>query len=216
MDVIELQLIRVDGSQDPNLARPLYQCGDCGALYNHRSDAGNCCTPYKCTDCGEELPLDKYPRNHFTQRMTCKPCEDKKHLARLVEELARAERIEVPSTRYVYHDDLPNEGYIDLDNYNQNGWTLLEIIEDITDQRPPCFVWDCDEESWSGIDIDSAIENALDDWYEDAADQLTHYKELCAYIQAWNSEQTLTQYRPNKRIIVLDAERFDAMLRGLA
>lgn len=127
----------------------------------------------------------------------------------LIKRLKSAEIIEKPSHGWLYSNNefIGNCGYFEINNLKE-----IDLVLDGVEDRPS-FLFDCDEEKWKGINIDDAIENELCDWFEDAAEQVTHYDELKAFISEWNAKQNVRQYYPNyNRIIVLDAVKFNEMI----
>lgn len=131
--------------------------------------------------------------------------------AKLIEKLKSAEIIEKPSHGWLYSDNefIGNYGYFEINNLDE-----IDLVLDGVEDKP-CFLFDCNEEKWSGIDIDEAIENELCDWFEDASEQISHYDELNAFINEWNAKQHVCQYYPNyNRIIVLDTVKFNELINS--
>lgn len=129
----------------------------------------------------------------------------------LIKRLKAAEIIDKPSHGWLYSNNelIGNCGYFEINNLDEIN-LVLGGIED-----KPCFLFDCDEEKWGGIDIDDAIENELCDWFEDAAGQVSHYDELKEFISKWNAKQHVFQYFPNYgRVIVLDRVKFNQLVNG--
>jgi len=129
---------------------------------------------------------------------------------KIIEKLKAAEIITKPSHGWLYsiNESVGNYGYIEIDSLDELD-LFFDGIENI-----PCFLFDCDEEKWSGIDIDDAIDSELCEWFEDAAQQINHYDELKAFISEWNAKQTLRQYYINYgRILILDKTKFNELLK---
>jgi hypothetical protein len=73
------------------------------------------------------------------------------------------------------------------------------------------FVWGCDYTSLR-LDVESAMEHELEEHHEDA--EFDCVAELEAFLEVWNAKQTDGSfYVDYKTVVVLDADRLDAILR---
>lgn len=103
------------------------------------------------------------------------------------------------------------DGWIQRDGYGYNeGYfksvdALVEWCED-EDIDLPDWVFCC-EGTKHELDIDNAIENMLEDAFEDARDHLVDEKELFDFVKRWNAKQNIISYYPDyKRVVVLKGE----------
>lgn len=199
-------------------ARPIiqYRCEICGSFHHAEHLAVMCCNPY-CPECGALRP--EMAGRHFRpfNAGLCTHCREKLFNERLVEKLRHCTIIEKPTTNFIFHHSLPGNTYLDLSDYEECGWLLVEIVDDVcrNARKPvetPCYVFDCDAEHWDGLKLDDIIDNELEEWFEDAADHLQGVDELQQAVNAFNAKQHLTQFVASDRIIVLDPVRFKALI----
>lgn len=96
--------------------------------------------------------------------------------------------------------------YVDGYGYNEGYFESVDALTEHCEGEDipvPEWVYCCREMSHK-LDIDSAIENMLDDAFEDARDHLVDEKGLYDFVDEWNAKQTLTSYYPDhKRVVVL-------------
>lgn len=183
----------------------LYACGECGNCYspknvglpNARDMAEKCCRPehHTCKACGVEV--EKY-------RTMCRPCG----------ELARLRKAK-PIPERQWTDPVECEGV-------PGGWgegffrdtdELREACED-HEVEVPAWCWPCTARPLA-LNADSLLEHAVDDMHEDAMDEIVDADGFYAFIEAWNAKQTCKSWCPDmSRVVVLDQERFDALLKG--
>lgn len=119
--------------------------------------------------------------------------------------LKNAAILEKPTHGWVYtdNDTIGFDGFFDLD----------DIDDFFYKTEKPFFVFDCDVSHWDGINIDDALDNELENWYDGARDHIVDYDELVNFVKQWNSKQPLKEFLFNRsRIIILDRERFDSFL----
>lgn len=191
-----------------------YMCDECKSFHTSPDLAELCCDQ-SCRHCGKPLPPGKINdavRNIF---WACDECLEKERYSLVLSRLRKAEVVQQPSTSWVYSDDLPG-GYINLSDYENMGWTLAEIVEDVCRNavKPvemPSYVYDCDAESWSGLNLSSILEDAMQEWFDDAQSFIEGGEELEAAIARFNERQTLTQYHASERIIILDPVAFQSL-----
>lgn len=119
--------------------------------------------------------------------------------------LINAAILEKPTHGWVYADEKITGfgGFFELDN----------IDDFFYNREKPFFVFDCDIHKWAGINVDNALDNEMDNFYEGADEQIVDYDELVNFVEQWNAKQHLIEYLCNLgRIIILDRERFDSFL----
>ena len=132
----------------------------------------------------------------------CARCRERNKLLRAVE---------IEATGYsdpVYSDECGGEWN---EGYSSSLDALREWCED-HEVAMPAYVHPCDETAFA-LDPAHILESALDEHHEDAADQVVDEEGLEAFLKEWNAKQTLRSCFPDtKRVIVLDQERFDALI----
>lgn len=179
-----------------------YACGSCGKLYSPniylcreveqraaaRRAAKECCATRHCA-CGVEI--EKY----WTACATCR----ERHM------LERATVI----TDYI--------GPVQSDHVEMSEWgdgysSNVDAMREYCYGDLPAYCWPC-KASPLRLDLDSILESACDDQHEGAADQIVGVDDLGKAIDAFNDAQTcITYYPDHTRVIVLDQERFDAII----
>ena len=187
----------------------LYACGECGrayspksyaALYNlaheaAQSAAEKCCAPRYCKECG--VGVENY-------RVLCRSCGE---LVRL--------RKATPIPERQWTDPVECEGV-------PGGWGdgFFRDIDDLLDAcevyevPPPAYCWPCTARPLA-LNADSLLEHAVDDMHEDAMDEIVDADGVYEFVEAWNAKQTCKSWYPDmSRVVVLDQERFDALLKG--
>lgn len=200
-------------SDDPEGKARLYACGECGSCYSPKvyacaepqahaaaqKAAEKCCAPRYCTGCGVEV------EKSWT---ACSSCREKNALRRATRILAQD--FHGP----VYSDAVPGdwgEGFSsDID-------ALLEAVHDAVAwgdlDEAPAFCWSCVSQPLA-LNAESLLEQAVDGLHEEAFDQIEAGDELVAFIEAWNAKQTCKSWYPDySRVVVLNRERFEEMLR---
>jgi len=93
--------------------------------------------------------------------------------------------------RWLY-DPLENK-YVDVDDL----WEYESL---------PDFFYACKRNQWSegrGIDIDTAITHALEYFHGGTEDVLIDLKELKDFVDTWNAKQTLAEYYPNFKLVIV-------------
>jgi hypothetical protein len=174
MDVIKIGFTLQDGREVT-----VHFCRVCGKGFGgFENDAGKslaekCCT---CSYCNK--PIDPADR-----RMRHKECEDKYQAELEAERIAKAEKLETWDG-WVYYGRAQdhNEGY--FEDIGQ----LVEYLEEeeIPIEKWPEFVFICKKIPYKGINLDSLLEQSIDDMYEDAMDDLRGVDELQAAINRFN------------------------------
>lgn len=159
-----------------------YQCSNCGVSYIYKDAAEACCSQKKCEDCGELLPTRWC-------RTVCNRCHEKRRFE-------KAEKLE-SWDGYIYCA----KGYGYNDGYFETVDDLIDYCHD-HGLAPPKYAFVCEEQRHE-IDVDAALENMLEDAYEDAGDHLQDEKELRDFIAEWNKKQYIVTYYPDYSRVVL-------------
>lgn len=186
----------------------LYACGECGKVFSPkayitkddvsrstaRRAAEECCAPRHCA-CGEQI--EKY-------LTACHRCRERS-------KLRKAQVIDASGYTgpvYAEHSGSWGEGYsADVDD-------LIEWC-DSCGKETPAYCHPCTSMPLC-LNADSILEMAVDDMHEDAVDQIEAADELVQFIERWNAKQTCIAYfADTKRVIVLDQERFEALIRNI-
>lgn len=180
----------------------LYACGECGRVFSPkiyactderahheaRRAAEECCAPRYCA-CGVEI------EKPWT---ACATCRERHSLERAA--------IVTDYTGPVQSDQVSGSEW--GDGYSSNVAELLEYC----DGDKPAYCWPCIA-SPLRLDLDNILERACDDQHEDASDEIVGADALGKAIDAFNAAQTcVTYYLDRTSVIVLDQERFDALL----
>lgn len=185
----------------------LYACGKCGMAHSPKDYGGGdrghdqcramaeeCCVPRRC-ECGAEAG------RYFK---ACPQCRKR-------DALRSAKQI--PADDYdgpIYAEGISGswgEGYSPdletmLDDYQCAGLGV------------PSYVHPCVSKPLR-LDAADILESATCDMHEDACEQIVDAGELSAFIEKWNAKQTCVSWFPDmQEVIVLDQERFDAMING--
>lgn len=198
---MEAKILTFQGENDPKL----YSCGKCGSVFSPkayacrddmaheaaRKRADECCAKKFCA-CGTEL------EGSWT---ACAPCRQRNMLL-------KAEIVDAQSYDGAVSADVTGdwgEGYSsDID-------AMLQSCEDY-DEPVPIYCHPCTEQHLR-LDAYSLLEQATEDMHEDAHDQVVDADALVAFLKDWNAKQTcISYYEDRSRVIVLDQERFDALI----
>jgi hypothetical protein len=184
----------------------LYACGECGrlstpAIYASRPSDSHaaarkmaelCCAPRYC-DCGVEVD------GGWT---ACADCRERKKLLKAVG--IDAQSYQGPVSAPIGEGEW-GEGY------SSDIEAMLEWCDDHGVDRP-AYCFPCTSKVLA-LNADSILEGALDDMHEDACDQVEDGDELFAFVEQWNKRQHCTTYYEDpSRIIVLDRDRFNALI----
>ncbi|HAV1601550.1 TPA: hypothetical protein JG832_002440 [Enterobacter hormaechei subsp. xiangfangensis] len=217
MNPTEYLLVRPEAALPGVKGVRRYMCEKCKQF--HASwDLAQLCCDQTCEVCGKPLPPHKVNNVGLGIHWKCEECTAIQIQGQKMSRIKRAEVIPEPTTRFIYSDNIPG-GYVNLDDYRDNGWTLREILEDVCHNavKPvpvPCYVHDCDEEHWKGLNVSDAIESGLEEWFDDAADHIVGLDELLESVRAFNAKQELTQYHPAlDRVIVIYPAEFNNFIR---
>jgi len=97
------------------------------------------------------------------------------------------------------------------DGYSSDIGALLEWCDDESEDAP-VFCYPC-KPTYLRLDPDTMLQHVTDDMHEEASDQIVDADGLFDFIEAWNAKQTCVSWYPDHaRVIVLDEERFAALL----
>lgn len=172
----------------------IFACGQCRAVHQHNATAVQCCEDRKCPDCGTQ---------QYGGR--CSPC---RHIEDVKREAARFEKAEKIT-------DYSGPVYVDDDEYHRDISDYLEAVaergEDIEEgeEKPErrAYVWACHSRPVCSLDVDSVIEHATQDAYEDfTPDDLSGKAELKAALEAFNEKnRDVLVYEPDfKRAVLIN------------
>ncbi len=180
----------------------LYACGQCGRVCSPtiyacqeeeqhtaaRQAAEECCAPRYCV-CGVEV------KDGWT---ACAPCRERHRLERAT--------VVTDYTGPVQSDQ------VECGEWAEGYSSSVDALRDYCDGPVPAYCWPC-KSSPLRLDLDNILEHACDDQHEDAFEQIVGADELGAAIDKFNEAQTCIAYYPDHtRVIVLNQERFDAIL----
>ena len=188
-------------------APQLYACGKCGQAFSPRLSAcrddaahdcarrlaSNCCAPQYC-DCG--AALKKY-------RTSCEPCSLRKSLK-------RAKVIDAQS----YSGAVCASGEGEWGNgYSSDISAMLEWCEE-NEEAAPAYCHPCNSRKLL-LDAEGILDNAVSDMHEESHNHIVDADELHSFLDVWNAKQTdIAYYEDQSRVIILDNERFLALIEG--
>ena len=167
---------------------PAWKCTKCGKYYTTKSVAESCCkeNPKKvCEDCGVELD----PKWYYT---VCDSCREKRRYNRCRKMTIEEYEKEFPDYMVVVGDD----------NYYSSVEDALESCYG-DEEAIPYYVYGT-EKQFIEVNIDGAIENALEEAYEDA--EFDNTDELYEFVKEWNKRNKLTAFCETKIVIDIPEE----------
>ena len=133
-------------------------CSSCRRVDYSQEYAEACCKPKNCEYCGEEVKEKYYE--------ACSSCISRRQTEKEEKTLAEAEVVEYKGEPvFTYHVSGLQDGFF----YDMG--SLLEYCYD-DEIEPPEKVFICDEESFTGINVENAVEAAVSEMYEDAYDDI--------------------------------------------
>lgn len=184
-DPLQFFLPNDEGKMIP---QEVWACGECRMLtigHHKKEDALNHCKIQRCKDCKTEIKVEYKCEQCFD----CASLERRRKIVYKDVEYVKGPLCELDGDRYFSDmDDL-------LDHY----------ANEDPDERPEYF-HPCDENTWSGLHagntIADALENASQDLFEDAADQMSETVEIEKAIDEWNKKQNIKYWtaRQDERI----------------
>lgn len=173
----------------------VYQCETCKQLYYHQSSAEQCCADKpdktKCT-CGNTKP---------TYKTTCDRC----HMEYIYQ---TAEKIHINDYDGYIYDDLSEKYFADVEELSEYYYDKeCDLKKHGEELEFPKFFHACYEVPYK-IDINFAIDNALEDQHEDAErDNLVDLDKLEQFVEEWNAKQTLKSYDYYLTKIIIGIEK---------
>lgn len=175
-----------------------YICTKCLTVHSYQSWAEYCCKDRYCL-CGKEI-------EYF--RALCSTCS---MMLQRTERLSKA--TEVKYIGQELYSPINDSYYLDLDSLK----TWYKNLTPQAKQKTDFWFFATIESEWDGLDIETILENSLDDHHEDAIDQVNHYDSLKEFLDVWNKEQSISSFYPDftKKINVkafLTGECFDCEL----
>ena len=168
-----------------------WKCEKCDKYYLNQAAADDCCKEkpekkYTCRVCG--CDTDEF-------RLICDICLTQ-------ERFAKAKKVKYSEYKVGYLWDEDQDAYFaDKDALEEK---YLEDAEDSEDKLIPIFptwCYGCTETIFS-IDIDYAIESAMENMYEDFND-IEDEKGLQEFVKEWNAKQTGKSYETDYSTVVL-------------
>lgn len=171
-------------------------CSECGkvAAPGNIHLSQKCCT---CYECGEILPKDERTRYAIRKGYSLyhRKCDEKRRSlieAKALESAELVEGYEGP----VYFEGLYGsygDGYFsDVDD-------LEDAVNDLPEDERPEFAFCCKETPFF-LNIDHAMEAALDDMDEDAGERLNGTNELAAAVKAFNdANKGVVSFYPDRK-----------------
>jgi hypothetical protein len=181
-----------------------YGCAKCGQLYAARagalgSDDGlkwaytaarQCCGPRECDCCGVEIP----PRREYCW-MWCNSCRDKKGSEKLQLAFDKANKVS--------YQDYGDKPVVHCDDFYESIESLVDHLWCDGVEIPP-WVWGCYEVQLK-LDGDSLLENALEDFHEEAGDDISQQARdaLQKMLDDWCENQGVTMFCEDPKTVVL-------------
>lgn len=161
-----------------------YRCGECNSSHISLENAKKCCMPKYCRVCGSELSPRWY-------KNICTVCEEAKCYE-------NAEKIT--------YDEYLNRGgeilVVGGDDYYGDMESLMDSLEDnyMNEENLPTYCYGTVKVR-NDVDIEWAIEKALEEAYEDA--EFSNTDELIAFVKEWNAKNAPSTYWPDDKTVVL-------------
>lgn len=156
-------------------------CGKCGSPARGRTNfdvSERCCT---CWECSGELTTEERQCGHYH-----KACDKKRRAIIEMKRLEKATLVE-DYDGPVYCEGVPGGSY--GDGYFADVQELADMLDDgdvdesIVREE---FAYCCTSSPVAGLDVDSILESATEESFEDAIDHLVGVDELRAAVEAFN------------------------------
>jgi ribosomal protein L40E len=167
-----VSLLKPDGTETD-----ISICGKCGAPARGRTNfdvSERCCT---CWECGKPLETSTQHYDHYHQDCD-RARRDRIDAARL----EKAELIEDYDGPVYFEGGHGSFG----DSYFADVHELAEWLDDQDERDRPEFVHCCTSSPVAGLDLDSILESACEESFEDAEDHLNGRDELQKAVDAFN------------------------------
>jgi len=169
-----------------------WKCEKCGKAYLNKAATDDCCrekpeTKYTCRVCGCET------KEYY---LICPRCDNN-------ERFKKAKKVKYSEYKVGYlWDENKDEYFRDKEALEEK---YLNDAEDVENEGAfpeiPTWCYGCTEIPFS-IDIDGAIETAVERMYEDFND-IEDEKGLRDFIKEWNAKQTGMTYESDYKTVVL-------------
>ena len=178
------------------------ECGQVAAPGNYDLSQ-KCCT---CYDCGEPLPKDEripYAEGRG-KSLYHRACQEKRYAKRQAELLEKAELVS-DYDGPVYCEGVGGSDY--GDGYFSSLDVLTESLDDEADDtNRPEFAFCCTGSAVS-IDLNSILENACEEHFEDARDSLEGVEDLEEAVKLFNfrNSTTMSWYEDRKHKVAVPA-----------
>lgn len=163
----------------------IWACGECGVIHTgHESNARNCCLLKKCP-CGAEISV------HYSKCQTCLSKQYKTEREQKTKDNFDSAELVDNHTGWIYVEGYgSNEGFFP-DEDELHDWIAGE------DPSPeiPEFAFCCKVNKFKDdmLDATDILENALNDYHEDAIDQID-VESLQEVLDKWMANQDLESW----------------------
>jgi hypothetical protein len=210
-----------------------YACPDCHCVIHQAHDnaeldasvrkatAEHCIK--RCSDCSVVLVKANGPEKNYPGWGTrCVACDEKHDRERDQKQFDEAQHL----TEEEWGNDTATSSVVYLegeDRYFTDGidelrewWADHHYDKDKPDELPefPEYVWVCDEQVGVRLDAESILENALEEYYEDAMDDID-VDGLQVKLDEWSNDPAnqIRSFSPNyKKLVLLSEEKNAAFL----
>ena len=151
-------------------------CGVCGKLAGHgKFDISEkCCS---CWECGKPLEKDAQHYDHYHQE-----CDRARRAQIDMQRLEKAELVDGYDGPVYFeggHGSFGDGYFADVDEF-------VEWLDDQDDQDRPEFVHCCESSPVAQLNLDSILESACEESFEDAEDHLNGREELQKAVDVFN------------------------------
>jgi hypothetical protein len=171
----------------------VWHCGECLTVWGDRYKAGAatvqeaaeaCCKPSRCP-CGKECDRGW---------LKCDECQNRERWEKTQKAIAAATKVESWDG---WVSDPYGGGH--SDGYFESLQAMVEWYEDRDepDEEMPAFAFLTTEIPFS-VDLGGAIENALEEHYEDARDDLNGEADMIKAVNEWAAKQTVKSYQEDR------------------
>lgn len=172
-----------------------HACGKCRCVRGSRDAAEACCEPPKCGTCGEIIG-----------QFYCGPCIEKRLREEEARRFEKATKINVAD----YDDPLYVDG-IGEGDYGDGYFSDIDVLEEHCADREagmPTYAWACSESGYA-FDADRLVDDALEEFYDGAKDQLSAgaVEELQTFLDGWRDRNPISGWMVDYSRAVLLTDR---------
>ena len=192
MNATELHILTGPGEHKPS---GVWFCQTCRSVACSQASAEQCCKPYKCEVCGQEVAT-----KYWT---ICKSCRDIAD--------ANAERVRFEKADKVHADWY--DGWVYCEGHGNNGFSesLEEMLKGCYDDGcdRPQYVWACKSKEFVKVRLSRVLEDICEEGYEDfETDDLNGLEELKAAVIAFELANKMhVAYEPDYKRAILIPEK---------